>query len=80
MEHKTCAELLQELNALFENCDDFVLRPINGNGVNGAVCFIKNICDRKYISDRVAKRILAASLRACWRARPVPCATRWSRL
>lgn len=58
MEHKTCAELLQELNALFENCDDFVLRPINGNGVNGAVCFIKNICDRKYISDRVIAPIV----------------------
>lgn len=53
MEAKNCAALLDTLKNRFADCDDFVVRPIKKPGVDGAVCFIKNICDRRYVSDRV---------------------------
>lgn len=53
MEGKDYGTFIAEIKACFKGCDDFVVRDIAKAGVNGSVCFIKNICDRKYISDRV---------------------------
>ncbi len=58
MQDKDFDTFLRGLNARFEGCDDYVWRPIRKNGVTGAVCFIKNICDRQYISDRVVAPIV----------------------
>ncbi len=44
---------LGELGGRFKDFDDFAVRPIEKEGLHGAVVFIKNICDRAYISDRV---------------------------
>ncbi len=54
-------ELLDGLNERFSDCDDFVIRPISGDGFCGGVCFIKNICDRSY----VAERLVAPTVRYC---------------
>lgn len=53
MKGKGLDAFLGELGGRFDRADDFMVRPIEKNGVRGAVVFIKNICDRAYISDRV---------------------------
>lgn len=58
MEGKTLSAFLAEIGAAFGGCNDFVVRHIRKQGVNGAVCFMKNICDRKYVSEHVVAPIL----------------------
>lgn len=41
------------LKKRFECCADLVLRPMDKPPLRGAVCFIKNICDRDYVAERV---------------------------
>lgn len=46
------------LGKVFEDAEDFVVRPLDKEGVKGAVFFIKNLCDRAYVSDRVISPIV----------------------
>lgn len=48
----------KHLESVFKDCEDLVIRPIEKDGLRGAVCFIKNICDRSYVSDRVVSPIV----------------------
>lgn len=46
------------LAKVFEDAEDFVIRPLDKDAVRGAVFFIKNVCDRAYVSDRVVSPIV----------------------
>lgn len=50
--------LKSELGKIFEDAEDFTVRPISKEKLAGAVFFVKNICDRAYVSDRVVSPIV----------------------
>lgn len=54
MQNEDLSSLRQKFEADFASCDDFAIREING----GFICFIKNTCDREYISEQVVKPLV----------------------
>jgi len=58
MENYTLQGLKACLDKTFDGCEDFVTRPMDGEGFTGACFFIKNICDRAYLGERVIAPIL----------------------
>ena len=58
MQNEVLSSIRQKFEADFASCDDFALREIKG----GFICFIKNTCDREYISEQVVKPLVRLDL------------------
>lgn len=74
-ELNNCAELTSALKTRFDKCDDFAMRPINAHGRRAVLCFIKNICDRKYLAESVVAPLLNADSPLPESAAVTPCTT-----
>ncbi len=58
MKSRTLADFTENLKNTFASCDDFVIRPADKDGCRVHFFFIKNICDRAYIADRVVAPVV----------------------